>query len=152
MGPEEGQEDAQRAGAPLLWRQIKGVRLVLLREEKAEGDLTVALQYLEGAYKQEGNQFFTWSDSDKTGTNVFKLKEGRFRLGVSRKFFTQRAVRHWIRLPREVVDAPSLEVFKARPDEALDSLVCWVATLSMARSLKWMRFKAPSNPIHSMIL
>ena len=59
MGPEECQEDAQRAGAPLLWRQIKGVRLVLLREEKAEGDLTVAFQYLEGAYKQEGNQLFT---------------------------------------------------------------------------------------------
>ena len=52
-----------------------------------------------------------------------KLKEGRFRLDVIWKFFTMRVVRYWNRLPRDVVDAPSLEVFKARLDGALDSLV-----------------------------
>ena len=45
--------------------------------------------------------------------NGFKLREGRFR----------RVVRYWNRLPREVVDAPSLEAFKARLDGALGSLV-----------------------------
>ncbi|KFV18735.1 hypothetical protein N340_02938, partial [Tauraco erythrolophus] len=55
--------------------------------------------------------------------NGFKLKEGRFRLGIRKKFFTQRMVRHWNRLPREVVDASSLEAFKARLDEALGNLV-----------------------------
>ncbi|KFP56873.1 hypothetical protein N323_06948, partial [Cathartes aura] len=55
--------------------------------------------------------------------NGFKLKEGRFRLYIRKKFFTVRVVRHWNRLPREVVDAPSLEAFKARLDGALSNLV-----------------------------
>ena len=49
-----------------------------------------------------------------------------------RKFFTQRVVMHCNRLPKEVVDAPSLEAFKARLDVALGSLVCWLATLHIA--------------------
>ncbi|KFV48110.1 hypothetical protein N341_00447, partial [Tyto alba] len=55
--------------------------------------------------------------------NSFKMKEGRFRLDMRKMFFTVRVVRHWNRLPREVVDAPSLEVFKARLDGALSNLV-----------------------------
>ncbi|KFQ59144.1 hypothetical protein N334_04086, partial [Pelecanus crispus] len=55
--------------------------------------------------------------------NGFKLKEGRFRLDIRKKFFTMRVVRHWNRLPREAVDAPSLEEFKARLDGPLSNLV-----------------------------
>ena len=50
-------------------------------------------------------------------------------MDIRRKFFTQRVVTHWNRLPKEVVDAPSLEAFKARLDVALGSLVCWLVTL-----------------------
>ncbi|KFO64612.1 hypothetical protein N302_14979, partial [Corvus brachyrhynchos] len=53
----------------------------------------------------------------------FKLKGSRFRLDIRREFLTVRVVRHWNRLPKEVVDIPSLEVFKARLDRALGNLV-----------------------------
>ncbi|KGL90219.1 hypothetical protein N301_00170, partial [Charadrius vociferus] len=55
--------------------------------------------------------------------NGYKLEEGRFRLNIRNKCFTLRVVRHWHRLPREAVEAPSLEVFKARLDVALGNLV-----------------------------
>jgi len=58
-----------------------------------------------------------------TGQESFKLRLERFRLDIRRKFFTQRVVMHWNRLPKVVVDAPSLEAFKARLEGALGSRV-----------------------------
>ncbi|KFR17339.1 hypothetical protein N306_14665, partial [Opisthocomus hoazin] len=48
--------------------------------------------------------------------NGCKIKEGRFRLDIRKKFFTMRVVKHWHRLPREAVAGPSLAAFKARLD------------------------------------
>ncbi|KFO70125.1 hypothetical protein N303_05368, partial [Cuculus canorus] len=55
--------------------------------------------------------------------NGYKLERGRFRLDIRKTFFTMRVVRHWNRLPKEAVDAPFLEVFKARLDVSLGSLL-----------------------------
>ena len=61
--------------------------------------------------------------SDRMRGNGFKLKAGRFILYIRKRLFTVSVVRHWNRLPREAVAAPSLEVFKARLDGALSNLV-----------------------------
>jgi len=74
--------------------------------------------------------------SDRTRGNGCKLKEGRFRFDIRKKFFTMRMVRHWPRLPREAVAAGSLAVFKARLDGALSNLVWWKMSLLMAGGLE----------------
>ena len=60
---------------------------------------------------------------DRTRGDGFSLREGRFRLDRGKKFFMMRVVRPWPRLPREVVNAPSLETLKARLDRALSTLI-----------------------------
>ena len=82
-----------------------------------------AFLYLKGAYTQEKSQLFERVDNSRTRENGFKLKEGIFQLDVRGKFFTMRVVRCWNKLPREAVHASFLEVFKARLDGALGSLV-----------------------------
>jgi len=65
---------------------------------------------------------------------------------------TQRVVTHWNRSPKEAVDAPSLQAFKARLDVALGSLGCWLATLHIAGGWNWMSIVVLFNPGRSMIL
>ena len=106
----------------------------------------MAFQYLKGAYKQDGEWLFTKVDSDRTRGNSFKLRQERFRLDIRRKFFTLRVVTHCNRLPKEVVDAPSLEAFKARLDVADGSPVWWLATLHVAGRLKLDNHCGPFQP------
>ncbi|KFQ05048.1 hypothetical protein N329_12496, partial [Haliaeetus albicilla] len=97
--------------------------LFSLEKRRLRGDLAAAFQYLKGADKKDGEGVFNREYSDRTRGNGFKLREGRFRLDVRKKFFTVRVLRHWNRLPREVVDGPSPAVFKGRLDGAWSNLV-----------------------------
>ncbi|KFP66116.1 hypothetical protein N322_04765, partial [Cariama cristata] len=103
--------------------RLRELRLFSLEKRRLWEDLIAAFQYLKGAYKKAGEGLFTRACSDRIRGNSLKLKEGRFRLDIRKKFFTVSVVRHWHRLPRELVYAPFLEVFKARLDGALSNLV-----------------------------
>ncbi|KFQ33482.1 hypothetical protein N331_00696, partial [Merops nubicus] len=94
--------------------RLRELGLFSLEKRRLRGDLIVAFQYLKEPYRKGGERLFRMSGNHRTRGNGV----GRYRLGVRKKFFTMRVVRHWNRLPRELVEDPSLEVFKARLDGA----------------------------------
>ena len=102
--------------------RLRELGLFCLEKRRLQRNLTGAFQYLKGAYEQKEDWLLTQSDNNRTRESVYKLEEGRFRLDVRKKFLTQKMVWHWHRLPREAMDAPSLDVFKSRLDGALGSL------------------------------
>jgi len=97
-----------------------------------------AFQYLKGAYKKDGDRVFIRACSDRTRGDGFRLKEGRFRLGIRKKFFAKRVVRPWHRLAREVGDALSLETLMVGLDGAPSNLIQLKMSLLMVEA--WARW------------
>ena len=77
--------------------------------------------FLRRGSGEGGADLFSLVSSDRMHGNGSKLCQGRFRLDIRKHFFTERVVKHWNRLPREVVDAPRLSVLKRHLDKALNN-------------------------------
>jgi len=103
--------------------RLRELGLFSLEKRRLWGDRIAAIQYFKGAYRKDGENLFSKACCDRTRSNGFKLREGRFRIDIKWKIFTVRVVKHWNGLPREVVEAPSMETFKARLDRALSNMV-----------------------------
>ena len=103
--------------------RLRELVLFSLAKRRLQGDLLVAFQYLKGAPKQEGEWLFPRVGCNRRCRSGLQGRQGRFKLDLRMKFFPERLVRHWNRLPKEVVDAASLEAFKARLELARGILV-----------------------------
>ena len=104
-------------------QRLRDLGLFSLEKRRLRGDLINVYKYLKCGRQRDLATLFSVVCGDRTRGNGQKLEHRKFRTNTRKNFFTVRVTEHWNRLPREVVESPSLEIFKARLDAYLGNLL-----------------------------
>jgi len=100
--------------------RLRKLGLFSLKKRRLERE---SYKYLKGGCQEAPARLLSVVPRDRTRANGHKLKPRKFRLNMRKNFFPLRLTEHWNRLPREVVDSPSLERLKTCWDKVLYSLL-----------------------------
>lgn len=133
--PSEEDKAGGRLEGMSCEKQLRTLGLPSLEKSRMRGNLITLYSFLRSGAAQGGAELFSLVCTDRMSGNGSKLPQEKFRLDIRKHFFSERVVKPWNTLPKELIDAPSLPVFKRHLGNALNDMLSLLVSPEVFRQL-----------------